>query len=252
MDDASPLDRAQQKIEAQDPDGAIADLTAFLEGQPGHAYALRFRGWARLNKQDHAGALADFDASLGAAPGDEWTMFRRAMCLYQLRRYPECQAAYDQVIAKDPNHAMAHFNRGLAHEVMGNAPAALGDFERAAVLDPNDPDAPKRRDALRGKLAGGAPAVSKNSLLRNPLIAWPIRIVGGLVALALALGCFYLAYLAGAHSVSVIMGNESGKILTPLIGAVVLGGIGLGLLVVGFGLFVTPPHVLAGDDGDKK
>ena len=89
-----------QKDEAKDYSGAIADYTKAIEINPNYAKAYNNRGISKKNLKDYYGAIAD----------------------------------YTKAIEINPNFADAYYNRGITKEYLGDLNGACADLKKAAEL----------------------------------------------------------------------------------------------------------------------
>ena len=96
------LRRANTYLDAQDPDGAIADCNVAIQLNPESAVAYRLRGWAKALK-----------AYLSVYRGDS----QQAMTYEEL--FEQALADYEVAIRLNPNDWQIYRNRGVAYRRMG-------------------------------------------------------------------------------------------------------------------------------------
>jgi tetratricopeptide (TPR) repeat protein len=106
-----------QKYEAGDFQGALADYNQTIALNPNYTYAYNNRGALKEEKlNDLQGALAD----------------------------------YNRAITLDPNFTDAYYNRGtLKHFKLNDIPGALADYNRSIAIDPNFAKAYGARGVLK-------------------------------------------------------------------------------------------------------
>jgi tetratricopeptide (TPR) repeat protein len=149
-------------------------LRYLLEGNPGHAEALRLlaelcfaqgRAGEALEAYDeisrsapddaetsynrgvvlsalgrHEEALASFDQTLARSPRDVAALINRGNALHSLRRFADALAAFDAVLDLAPRNADARYNRGNALLALGRYEEAVASFDAAIALRPNQPE----------------------------------------------------------------------------------------------------------------
>jgi tetratricopeptide (TPR) repeat protein len=119
---------------------ALADCTASLQTEPlnrhGEALTLVNRGVIRLKSGDSAGALTDLNAAIEREPGLAAAWLNRAVVHIGASRYAEALADADRAVSLDNTNARAVFLRGGANELLGKNLQAYKDYQLAAKLDP--------------------------------------------------------------------------------------------------------------------
>jgi len=182
------LERGMSRFRV-DPAGAISDLTAVLDENPGIAIARRCRAIASAGAGRPEAALADLavlekshalttddlvvradalaalgragdalealDRAAGMEPRSPQPWLSRARALARLGRDDEARAALEHVIALDPDHLEALRDLGDLAAFQGDRPGAASRYERVLALDPGDEAVARKLGALR---AGVAPA----------------------------------------------------------------------------------------------
>ena len=161
--------RAQRRLNENDIEGAIADLTIVIEltsslqsgkfrardspngawrivdtpgtkgvrvVDPHTAVAFNARGMAKFAKRDYDGAIADFDSALRISPGFAEAHFRRGIVWETKGDFERALADYDRALKLNPRLAEAHNQRGGAHYSRGAVEAAIYDFSLATELNP--------------------------------------------------------------------------------------------------------------------
>jgi choline-sulfatase len=186
------LERGMSRFRA-DPAGAISDLTAVLDADPGIAIARRYRAIAQAGARRPEAALADLNAldkahgltaddlviradcltalkrdgealealdrAAGLQPRSPQPWLSRARVLARLGQDDEAKAALEHVLELAPDHLEALRDLGDLAAFQGDVGAAVARYERVLALDPGDAGAAKKLDALRASATpvGGRP-----------------------------------------------------------------------------------------------
>jgi tetratricopeptide (TPR) repeat protein len=164
--------RAALRIEANDADGALADIATVLKAQPHNVVALLYRGRAKQWLQhDKAGAKADYDAALAIDPKATRVLAQRAALMMgddpaaaerdiqaavalapddprmRLRLAPvyetqgrnkEAFALYDALIKAYPADIMPIVYRSDLKRQLKDGAGALKDADQALRIEPDD------------------------------------------------------------------------------------------------------------------
>ncbi|HEY9835687.1 MAG TPA: tetratricopeptide repeat protein, partial [Vampirovibrionales bacterium] len=96
------LTEGVQKLEAEDYEGAIADLTRAIELDPKFADAYTARGIARHRSEDYVGAVEDFTEVLEIQPENSQVYGLRALDYLYLQEYQAAIADFNRVIEENP------------------------------------------------------------------------------------------------------------------------------------------------------
>lgn len=79
------LDKALQKIERENYEGALADLTSHLETDSLNAFAYYKRGFAHAMLMRHQNALDDFNRAISLQPGNAQFYSERGIAKLNLK-----------------------------------------------------------------------------------------------------------------------------------------------------------------------
>jgi tetratricopeptide (TPR) repeat protein len=133
------LERGLDKVHAEDPAGAIADLTRAIELDPTLATAFNWRGHCLnlLGMPDQA--LADYDHAIALQPDYAWSHYARAMANHNLRRYDAAIDGYTRAIELDPTFVKAWHWRGFTRKLVGDYAGSVADLRRGLEIQPDDP-----------------------------------------------------------------------------------------------------------------
>ncbi len=140
---AARIYRGLLRLERDEFQAAVDDLTAALALDPTNRSALVHRGIALVQAAQYDAAMADFDRTLadpGAEPPDRLrALIFRALCHHGRRDYKRAVDDGNLALQIDPTSTQALTNRGIAHLCGGDIDRAIADLERAISLAPSDP-----------------------------------------------------------------------------------------------------------------
>jgi tetratricopeptide (TPR) repeat protein len=129
--------RANQKLENGDQEGALQDYNSAIQADSGFSIAYENRGilFGNLNRLDEA--FQDYSASIRLKPTAK--AFQNRALLYQkMNDYKSAISDLTQAILLDPNYSLAYKNRGLAYVLSGQKELGCTDFQKAASLGKED------------------------------------------------------------------------------------------------------------------
>lgn len=106
------LNRGLIRHEAQDYDGAIADLTAGIDLNPDYPALYAARADALEEKDLYELALEDLTTVITLLPGDADAYVSRAELYARLDRRTQAEADYRAALARDPNNEDARSGLG--------------------------------------------------------------------------------------------------------------------------------------------
>jgi len=132
--------RGAMRAEADDLQGALADLSAALECEPGLALAWSNRAELRCRLGDPGGALEDSARALALEPRTSQHWLVRGRVRHLLGEHRQAVEDLDQAVLFDPDLAQPHLLRARCRTELGDLPGALADLDRAVVLDPRSAD----------------------------------------------------------------------------------------------------------------
>jgi len=129
-------ERAWARLEADDPDGALAEAERMLGREPDLPEALYMAGVAHLGLDQSGAARTRFERTVTLAP--EWpdAILGLAWSHFRLCAFSEAGERADAARALDPSLADAHYLCGLLAERAGDAEAANRAFDTARRIDP--------------------------------------------------------------------------------------------------------------------
>lgn len=136
-----PIERAWERLNAQDPEGAKKILRQALAKAPGFAAAHALMGM--IHSAHHEDELA-FDALKRAAASDpsdanNWFMLGNAAMI--LKRHDEGAAAYGRYVALAPMDTRGHDGLGKCLISLGRRDEAIAVFEESVARTPGDENA---------------------------------------------------------------------------------------------------------------
>ena len=129
--------RANQKLENGDQDGALQDYNAAIRADSGYAIAYENRGILLGNLSRPEEAFQDYSQSIRLKPTAK--AFQNRALLYQkMNDSRSAIADLTQAILLEPNYSLAYKNRGLAYVLSGQKDLGCVDFQKAASLGKED------------------------------------------------------------------------------------------------------------------
>ena len=146
------FDSGLVRLQQEDLDGAIADMTKVIEINPRHADALFIRGQCFFLKGDREKALLDYDKVIELAPtarGVERVYNIRSIVRLLKGDTEGALLDLEKAIELNPNYADSYSNRGVTRSMRGDQTGAASDYERALELNPNLATAYINRGILR-------------------------------------------------------------------------------------------------------
>jgi tetratricopeptide (TPR) repeat protein len=138
VSDARYYARGLDRLDARDPDGAIAELTRAIELRPDWPAPRYQRAWAQYQAGRIDAAIADYDRVIEMAPKWAAPFIGRSLARRGKGEYDAALADATRAVELDPRRSSARYDRGTIHWVMGHEPEALADFGEAVGLAPAD------------------------------------------------------------------------------------------------------------------
>ena len=142
---------------------ALADYSKAIQLKPDYATAYNNRCWSYYLVGDFKHALPDCNKSLTLNPKNSHTLDSRCAVYVASKQYDRAIADCNNAIALDKNYGYAYFHRGDALYRKGQPGAALTDFKTAARLIPQSNAEYRAKaqsrisDIEAGKPAGSSP-----------------------------------------------------------------------------------------------
>ena len=153
-------DRAGERSDKGDLDGAIADYSKAIEIYPHYIAAYNDRGLARRAKGDYDGAIADYSKAIEIFPRFAFGYSNRGLARRYKGDVDGAIADFNKAIEINPRYAHAYNNRGLARRAKDDLDGAIADYSKAIEIDPRYVDAyyargiaRKAKDDLDGAIA---------------------------------------------------------------------------------------------------
>jgi len=131
--------RARAKGKKADWDGAIADATKAIELDASNEAGWANRGWARDRKGDAVGGIADLTKAIELDPKDAWAWSSRAAAKENTGDLKGVIADASKAIELAPGDASSWAIRGWARAARGDWKSAIADDSKAIELDATDP-----------------------------------------------------------------------------------------------------------------
>ena len=131
---------AADKILNKDYDGAVAQLKAFLEKNPGEANALYFLGISYTRKKMFPEAIQALTQVTELVPNFPPAYFELGVCYQQQGDRDKAIEFYRKNLELDPAKVDSAYNAGLILFGLGRIDEARVQFDKALTLKPDDPD----------------------------------------------------------------------------------------------------------------
>lgn len=131
--------RARLRGRRQDWLGAASDLTRVTALEPDDARAWQGLVDALRRRDDKAGTLAAIDRFLRLRPDDAGAWAVRGQLMHALARDDEAILDLSKAVELAPEFAQAWSDRGILRVVRGDAAGGASDLERAVALEPDHP-----------------------------------------------------------------------------------------------------------------
>lgn len=126
--------RGNAKLDADDPDGAIADFGEAIRIRPDFHDAFYAQGLALHDKGDYGGAIADYDAAIKLRADDGDAFYARGFAWQRKGDNDRAIADYTRALELRPGNATAHYNRAIAYKEKGDLERAAQDAEEYGRL----------------------------------------------------------------------------------------------------------------------
>ena len=191
------FDSGLVRLQKDDVDGAIADMSKAIELNPRYVDAFFIRSQCLLLKGDGERALLDQNKVIELAPnarGVERVYNNRSVMRLLKGDIEGALQDLQKAIELNPNYADSFSNRGMTRSLQGDQAGAASDYEKALALNPNLPAVYINRGILRFERQNleGAMADFNRALEIAPKTAKPyvdravLHTLAGEVDLALA------------------------------------------------------------------
>ncbi|OYQ62756.1 hypothetical protein B9G53_20515 [Pseudanabaena sp. SR411] len=131
---AAYSNRGIAKRQSGDKQGAIADYNEAICLKPDYAHLYYGRGFAKDDLGDKQGAIADFNEAVRLKPDYTAAFYMRGSAKDDLGDKQEAIADYNEAIRLNPEYANAYYSRGLIKRERGEKQEALADFRKASEL----------------------------------------------------------------------------------------------------------------------
>lgn len=132
--------RCQCRLELQETDGLVTDLTEILTEQPDHTDARLARAGYFESRGQLREAEDDLNEVLTADPDHLPALTRRASLKHRTGRFESAVEDLTMAIGLAPEDARLHYQRGLARVRQSNYESARSDLDRAIELDETPAD----------------------------------------------------------------------------------------------------------------
>ncbi|HRR14480.1 MAG: hypothetical protein KA189_06220 [Thermoanaerobaculia bacterium] len=151
----SPVAAAEERLHADDPDGALALLAGHLKRQPDDPKALFLRGSARCMNGETAACRADYERAVALDPAMRQGWLSLGALAVAEQRWGDALTAFARAEQLAPDLAENDLNAGAIHLMAGDLAAASQRFNSFLEREPRSADA-YYRVAANYALAGYA------------------------------------------------------------------------------------------------
>jgi len=132
---------------------ALQDLNQYIRLHPNEAEPYHLRAISKIQLQDINSAVSDLSICLDIQPDHSGALQNQAMAQYQLKNYPKAQVLYSKILTIEGNNqANTYMQRGLCYLALDDYKNALRDFDEAIAHDPKLAEAYFNRANVHKKL----------------------------------------------------------------------------------------------------
>jgi serine/threonine protein kinase len=158
--------RALEKHNIGDYQGALRDYNEAIRCNPDNAYAYINRGLVKRELGDNQGALIDYNEAIRINPDDANDYYGRGYIKSNLGDKQGAIADYTEAIRINPDFVQAYIGRGILKVALGYTKRPIADYTRVIRINPDHADA----YFLRGLAKDGLKAIADyNEAIRiNP------------------------------------------------------------------------------------
>jgi tetratricopeptide (TPR) repeat protein len=128
------LSLAEQYVEDEEHEKAIAAYSRAIELKPDYAIAYHNRGLLHANLDLNEKAIEDFDKAIELDDQFLDAYRNRGQLQLKLKNYVQAIESFSQLLDLEPKDASAHSNRGLAYAATGQFDKSVADFDSAISL----------------------------------------------------------------------------------------------------------------------
>ncbi len=131
---------------------SVKDYDQYIKLEPGKAEGYNARSNARYKAGDRAGTLADYDQLIVLKPNDEKIFYNRGVLLSDTGNIKGAIESYSKAISLKNDYETAYFNRGLLREKSKDFKGAIEDLTRCIEIHPDDARTYRYRGNIRFNL----------------------------------------------------------------------------------------------------
>ncbi|MBD2148522.1 tetratricopeptide repeat protein [Pseudanabaena sp. FACHB-1277] len=131
------FDRAYEKAEKGDKQGAISDYNEAIRLKPDYSDAYFNRGNVKSDLGEQRDAISDYSEAIRLEPNHARGYLYRAEARFDLEDYQGAIYDYSEAIRLNPNDTDAYVMSGHAKNNAGNYRGAVSDYSEAIRLNPN-------------------------------------------------------------------------------------------------------------------
>lgn len=147
------------RLNAGNPQAALAEFNKALEINPDYADAYFDRGNILYQLGDYQAAMADWQEALRINAQDAEAYYNLGHARVKLGDFPGAIEDWTQALARDASDAKSYFYRGRAYYAIGKIQEAIEDYSQAIEIAPNHGRAYLQRGDARADLGENTGAI---------------------------------------------------------------------------------------------
>jgi tetratricopeptide (TPR) repeat protein len=117
-------------------DSNVESQESLIDNEPDDPATYYQRGWERINKEDYEGAIADLTEVIKANSKDPDAYTTRAIAYGHKKMVDQALADFSRAEALGGDRARIHTNRGSLFSNLGDTDKALVEYQAATMADP--------------------------------------------------------------------------------------------------------------------
>ena len=129
---------AEQKLEAEDFQGAIISFSKALTENYMISSVLFKRGWANMKISKYKEAIEDFDKAIELEPGNASFYSERGVTMHLSGKNTLAIIDMNRAVELEPGYGYRYASRAYIRDNMGDTEGAIQDYNKAIALDPED------------------------------------------------------------------------------------------------------------------
>jgi tetratricopeptide (TPR) repeat protein len=131
---------------------SVKDYDQYIKLEPNKPEGYNARSNARYKAGDRTGALADYDQLIALKADDERLYYNRGVLLNEVGDTKGTIESYSKAISLKQDYELAYFNRGLLREKSKDFKGAIEDLSKCLEIHPDDAKTYRYRGNIRYNL----------------------------------------------------------------------------------------------------